>query len=135
MPSTSNPIRGTRLLLVDDSAEMRRILRRLLQTQEHWIVSEEASDGAEAVAKFEEDKFDAIVLDFQMPGMNGLEAARHITQRSPHTPILMVTLHNSSQLAEQARRVGVRGICSKTELECLVEGVAAVMQDKTFFRS
>jgi CheY-like chemotaxis protein len=52
---------------VDDSAEMRRILRRLLEAQDNWRVCAEASDGTEAAAKFDENKFDAIVLDFQMP--------------------------------------------------------------------
>jgi DNA-binding NarL/FixJ family response regulator len=55
---------------------MRRTLRNLLETQEDWKVCDEASDGREAVAKFDKDKFDVIVLDFQMPGMNGLDAAK-----------------------------------------------------------
>jgi CheY-like chemotaxis protein len=120
-------------LVVDDCAEIRRVLRRLFEEQDHWRC-DEASDGAEAVAKFDESKFDAIVLDFQMPGMNGLEAARRITRRSPHTPILMVTLHNSPQLAEEARKAGIRGICSKIDLECVVEGVAAVIENRSYFR-
>jgi DNA-binding NarL/FixJ family response regulator len=121
--------------VVDDNAVMRRTLRNLLETQDEWRVCDEASDGREAVAKFDKEKFDVIVLDFQMPGMNGLDAAKQITSRSPSTPILMVTLHHSPQLAEEARKVGIRGICPKADIECLVEGVATILDSKSYFKN
>ena len=113
---------------------MRRSLRSLLETQERWQVCDEASDGREAVAKFDKDKFDVIVLDFQMPRMNGLDAAKQIAMYSPDTPILMVTLHDSPQLAEQARKVGIRGICAKSDIDCVVEGVTTVLNHKLYFK-
>jgi DNA-binding NarL/FixJ family response regulator len=113
---------------------MRRSLRSLLESQERWKVCEEASDGGEALAKFDKDKFDVIVLDFQMPRMNGLDAAKQIATHSPDTPILMVTLHNSPQLAEQARKVGIRGICAKSDIDCVVEGVTTVLEHKLYFK-
>jgi DNA-binding NarL/FixJ family response regulator len=76
-----------------------------------------------------------IVLDFQMPGMNGLDAAKQITARSPATPILMVTMHYSSQLAEEARKVGIRGICPKADIECVVEGVTTILHNKSYFKN
>ena len=63
---------------------------------------DEAADGQEAVAKFSRGKFDAVVIDFQMPVMNGLEAAKQISSPSPETPILMITMHTSSHLAAEA---------------------------------
>jgi DNA-binding NarL/FixJ family response regulator len=126
---------GARILVVDDNAAMRRTLRNLLETQDDWRVCDEASDGREAVAKFDKEKFDVIVLDFQMPGMNGLDAAKQITSRSPSTPILMVTLHHSPQLAEEARKVGIRGICPKADIACLVEGVAMILDNKPYFKN
>jgi two-component system chemotaxis response regulator CheB len=96
-PSAQSRSHGARILVVDDNAVMRRTLRNLLESQDDWRVCDEASDGWEAVAKFDKEKFDVIVLDFQMPGMNGLDAAKQITSRSPSTPILMVTLHHSPQ--------------------------------------
>jgi DNA-binding NarL/FixJ family response regulator len=120
---------------VDDNAVMRRALRNLLETRDDWKVCDEASDGLEAVAKFDKEKFDVIVLDFQMPGMNGLDAAKEITSRSPNTPILMVTLHHSAQLAEAARKIGIRGICPKADIACVVEGVTAVLDNKPYFKN
>jgi CheY-like chemotaxis protein len=57
---------GTRILVVDDNLVMRRTLIKLLDSHEDWRVCDEASDGDEAVAKFDKDKFDVVVLDFQM---------------------------------------------------------------------
>jgi DNA-binding NarL/FixJ family response regulator len=126
---------GARILVVDDNAAVRRALRNLLETQDDWKVCDEASDGLEAVAKFDKGKFDVIVLDFQMPGMNGLDAAKQITSRSPTTPILMVTLHHSPQLAEEARKVGIRGICAKADIECVVEGVTKILDNESYFKN
>ena len=89
------PQQETRILVVDDSDLMRRSLRTVLEGQDHWKVCDEASNGQEAVTKFSREKFDIVVLDFQMPVMDGLEAARQITVRSPDTPILMVSMHAS----------------------------------------
>jgi DNA-binding NarL/FixJ family response regulator len=126
---------GARILVVDDNAVMRRTLRNLLESQNDWRVCDEASDGGEAVAKFDEKKFDVVVLDFQMPGMNGLEAAKQITSLSPSTPILMVTLHHSPQLAEEARKVGIRGICPKADIGCVVEGVTTILDNRSYFKN
>jgi DNA-binding NarL/FixJ family response regulator len=126
---------AARILVVDDNAVMRRTLRNLLETQDDWKVCAEASDGREAVAKFDKEQFDVIVLDFQMPGMNGLDAAKQITSRSPSTPILMVTLHHSPQLAEEARKVGIRGICPKADIGCVVEGITTILDNKSYFKN
>lgn len=130
-----HPTQAARILIVDDNAMMRRSLRTLLESQDDWKVCGEAADGGEAVAKFDKDKFNVIVLDFQMPGMNGLDTAKQIALRSPGTPILMVTLHHSAQLAEEARKVGIRGMCPKSDIDCVVEGVAAVLENRPYFKN
>lgn len=124
-----------RIMVVDDSDLMRRSLRTLLEGQDHWKVCDEATNGQEAVTKFSHERFDVVVLDFQMPVMNGLEAARQITGRSPGTPILMVTMHATSQLAQEARKVGIRGVCGKTDIKCVVEGIDALLRGKPYFQS
>lgn len=129
MTSISHRSLGARILVVDDNAVMRRTLRNLLETQEEWKV------GREAVAKFDQEKFDVIVLDFQMPVMNGLDAAKEITSRSPSTPILMVTLHDSPQLAEAARKIGIRGMCPKADIKCVVEGVTTILDNRSYFKN
>jgi DNA-binding NarL/FixJ family response regulator len=73
------------------------------------------------------------VLDFQMPEMNGLDAARRIVDLSPKTPILMVTIHLSKQLSEEARKVGIRGACVKTDISSVVDAVGALLREETYF--
>lgn len=123
-----------RILVVDDSQLMRRCLRTLLEQQDSWKVCCEAADGREAIERAQQIAPDVIVLDFQMPVMNGLDAAKEIRRRLPNIPILMLTLHMSPQLEDQARRIGIRGACDKGNINCVVEGVDALLRHGTYYR-
>jgi DNA-binding NarL/FixJ family response regulator len=123
----------TRILVVDDNPAVRRYLRGVLEQQPGWRVCDEARDGQDAVNRFQQIRPDVVVLDFQMPYMNGLDAARKISQLSPETPILMVTLYLTKQLSEEAQKVGVRGTCAKTDLHCVVDAVEALLREETYF--
>ena len=122
-----------RILLADDSPAIRRCLRGLLDQQADWLVCDEAVNGKEAVERFRKVKPDLIVLDFQIPEMNGLDAARHIAKLSPKTPILMVTIHLSKQLSEEARKAGFRGACAKTNISAVIDAVGALLRNETYF--
>jgi DNA-binding NarL/FixJ family response regulator len=122
-----------RILVADDSPAIRSCLRGLLDHHGDWLVCDEASNGKEAVERFLEAKPDLIVIDFQMPEMNGLDAARHIVGLSPKTPILMVTIHLSKQLSQEARKVGIRGACAKGDIHSVVDAVGALLREETYF--
>jgi len=122
-----------RILVVDDNPAVRRHLRRVLEQHDDWLVCDEARNGQDAVNRFRQVRPDVIVLDFQMPEMNGLDAARIISQQAPEIPILMVTLYLSKQLSEEARRVGIRGACAKTDIGCVVDAVGALLREETYF--
>src|SRR6202790_3483340 len=123
---------SARILVVDDSQLMRRCLRTLLEQHDKWKVCCEASNGREAIQKAQQADPDVIVLDFQMPEMNGLDAAREIRRQSPEVPILMVTLHMSPQLEDQAKRIGIRGACDKGNIQCVVEGIDTLLHHGTY---
>jgi DNA-binding NarL/FixJ family response regulator len=130
-----NPkVSPVRILVVDDSELMRRCLKTLLEQEEQWKVCSEAANGVEAIEKAEQSAPDVIVLDFQMPEMNGLDAAREIRRRAPNIPILMVTLHMSPQLEHQARKVGIRGACDKNDVGCVVKAVETLLHQGTYYR-
>lgn len=76
---------------------------------------------------------DVIVLDFQMPEMNGLHAARSIHEQSPRASILMLSAHMSPQLTEEARTVGIRGVCAKSNVFSVVEAVQTLLDNRTYF--
>ncbi len=125
--------KDVRILVVDDNAAVRRHLRGVLEQHDSWRVCDEAQNGLEAVDRVRQIQPDVIVLDFQMPEMNGLDAARIISRLSPETPILMVTLYLSRQLAEEARKAGIRGTCAKTDMGSVVTAIGALLRRETFF--
>jgi DNA-binding NarL/FixJ family response regulator len=118
---------------VDDNPTVRRYLRGVLEEHEGWRVCDEARNGHEAVERFQLVRPDVVVLDFQMPEMNGLDAARVIARLSPDTPILMVTLYLSKQLSDEARKVGIRGTCAKADIGSVVDAVGALLREETYF--
>lgn len=123
-----------RILLVDDNPAVRRYLRAILEQQESWRVCGEARTGAEALHQvLESPPPDLILLDYQMPDLNGVDVAKQISELFPKIPILMVTLHLSNQLAEAARQAGVRGACAKQDIGSVVEAVDVLLHDKTYF--
>jgi len=102
------------VLVVDDNAQVRRALRSLVEQSCDWKVCGEAEDGEAAVQKVKELHPDLVILDLQMPVMNGLEAAREIGRIAPNTIMVMFTMHNSNQLEQEARAAGVRDVLSKS---------------------
>jgi DNA-binding NarL/FixJ family response regulator len=124
-----------RILIVDDSPLVRQRLRDMLQQHPHWKVCGEAASGSEAIQKVQGLGPDLIVLDFLMPGMNGLQAARELGKVVPDVPILMFTMHLSRQLVEEARNVGIRGAVAKSDAGRIIEGVEALLRNEAFFCS
>jgi DNA-binding NarL/FixJ family response regulator len=122
-----------RILVVDDNPAVRHYLRSLLEQQSTWQVCDEARTGGEALQRVRDNPPDMILLDFQMPDLNGLEVARQITGLFPEIPILMVTIHLSKQLAEEARRAGIRGACAKSDVGSIVQAVDALLHAGTYF--
>lgn len=123
-----------RILLVDDNPAVRRYLRAILEQQESWRVCGEARTGAEALQLvLEAPPPDLVVLDYQMPDLNGVDIAKQISELFPAIPILMVTLHLSKQLADAARQAGVRGACAKQDIGSVVEAVDVLLHNRTYF--
>ena len=119
----------TRILIADDSPPVRRGLRTLLGLNEDWQVCGEAVDGADAVEKAHQ----LILMDFSMPRMDGVQAAREIAKSGTDTPILLFTLNLSTQIMEMARNAGLRGAISKSEISKLPYAIRALQRGETFF--
>jgi two-component system, NarL family, invasion response regulator UvrY len=123
-----------RILVVDDNPAVRHYLRAILEQQAAWQVCDEARTGGEALQRVKKaPPPDLILMDFQMPDLNGLDVAQQIAQLFPKIPILLVTIHLSSQLAEAAKKVGVRGACAKTDVGSIVQAVEALLHEQTYF--
>lgn len=106
----SNPIR---VLIVDDHAPFREGLHALLTSVPEMEVAGEAANGDDAIRKAAKLQPDVILMDIQMPGMNGIEATRQIYQSSPHMGVIVLTMFEDDDSVFAAMRAGARGYLLK----------------------
>ena len=106
-----------RVLIVDDHAFIRRGVQTILHPFPEWEFCGEAENGKEAIRKADELKPEVIIMDISMPGLNGIEATRAIRKNQPTAKIVLLTLHDSSELLRIAFRAGARGYLLKTDAE------------------
>jgi DNA-binding NarL/FixJ family response regulator len=123
------------ILIVDDHEVLREGVRSIIaRARPHWEICGEASDGPEAIEAAHRLQPTIILLDVTMPGMSGLEAASRICKVSPSSQILIFTMHESGQLAGDARRAGARGYVSKTDAaRHLILAIETLLSGGTFF--
>lgn len=117
-----------RFLIVDDSDLVRRGLRTVLQANPEWEVCGEAADGLTGVEMFKDLHPSVVIVDFQMPGINGIETARRMLEIAPAVPIVMFTQHASEELETRAREAGIRSVVSKIDVLPMV-GIIETLLD------
>ena len=123
-----------RILLADDHTVIRRGLRALLERQNGFAVVAEAADGREAVEQAAAINPDVAVMDIGMPNLNGIEAARRITEKRPETAVVILSLHADESYVLRALKSGARGYLLKVSPEeDLINAIHAVHQGKAFF--
>jgi PAS domain S-box-containing protein len=123
-----------RILIADDHEVMRRGLRGLIESQDEWAVCGEAIEGVEAVRKTRELHPDLVILDINMPGLSGLDAAQQIRRENALTRVLFFTVHDSEQMMREIASTGAQGYVSKARAgQDLVEAVRSVLRGGTFF--
>lgn len=125
-----------RILVADDHEVVRRGVRMLLEAQPGWEVIGEAATGREAAKLAKKLKPHVVVLDITMPELNGLEAIRHISKAVPQTEVLVLTVHESEQMAREVLAAGARGYILKSDASRdLAAAVEALSEHKPFFTS
>lgn len=102
------------ILIADDHEMLRRGIRAMLETQSEWEICGEAINGQEAVEKAGGLRPDLVILDINMPVLNGLAAVRQILRNAPETKILVFTVHDSDQTAKEVRAAGAHACVSKS---------------------
>jgi DNA-binding NarL/FixJ family response regulator len=126
-----NPIR---ILLADDHTVMRKGLRALLERHPELTVVAEANDGREAVSLAASTTPDVVVIDIGMPNLNGIEAARRITEKRPETAVVILSMHADESYVLRALKSGARAYLLKdSPEEDLIQAIRAVAQGKAFF--
>ena len=106
----------------------------MLQSQAHIEVCGEASDGAQAIREAEKLTPDVIVLNINMPVLNGFEAAREIKTILPKAAIVILSQNADRQFVEDAKKIGVQAYVAKSKAgEALVNAVEAAVKGADFF--
>lgn len=116
------------ILLADDHNIVRQGLRALLQSEPHFRLIGEASDGIEAVRLAERLKPDVLITDVMMPGLNGLEVTRQVTKMLPRTRVIILSMYTNDAYVLEALKNGALGYVLKdSQAADLIQAVKEVL--------
>ncbi len=125
---------AVRVLLVDDHPVFRHGLRALLDALPEVVVVAEGTDGREAVALAAEHRPDVVIMDLQMPGLDGVAATREIVAASPEVGVLVLTMFDDDDSVFSAMRAGARGYLVKgADSPDVLRAVTAVARGEAIF--
>src|SRR5688500_3862570 len=127
-------MRKTSVLLVDDHPFVREGIRSFLSDLPDFEVVGEASSGSEALKMAQQHAPDFILLDINMPGINGLEAVGQLRKSMPKAKILVLTVHNSREYVLHVARSGAHGyILKEAPPEELLEAMNAIRGGQKYY--
>lgn len=122
-----------RLMIADDHTLLRQGLRNVLELEEELQVVGEASDGEDAIKKAETLRPDVILLDLNMPKMNGIEVTRWVKNNHPEIQIVILTIHEDENYMFEVIRAGARGYLLKdVDPPMLVKAIRTVAEGQSF---
>src|SRR5688572_19270797 len=123
-----NPRYPIRVLIVDDHAGYRRGLRAMLDLEPDMEPVGEAGDGREAAEMVEQSRPDIVLMDMNMPGVDGLEVTRKLTHSHPHLGVIILTMFAGEEYLREARRAGASAYVLKDAgSEVLLDTIRAVI--------
>jgi len=103
----------TRILIADDHTLVREGLKQILSAAKDLVVSAEAVDGDQALARVRESDFDLVLLDMSMPGLSGIDLVKRLKLEKPRLKILVLSMHGEQQYAVRAYKAGASGYLTK----------------------
>lgn len=123
-----------RVLVVDDHESVRKGVCAILSSRPDLELCGEAVDGEDAINKAALLRPDIVIMDISMPGMDGMSAAREIRKLHPEIATIILSMHDSRQLIESARKVGIKGYVTKGQAgSILLDAVDSVAKGESFF--
>jgi len=122
--------RSRRILVVDDNGDIRKVISNLLRFMGFDVAL--AGNGIEALAVFVENSFDLVVTDLQMPAMDGSQLAQLVKERSPNTPVIMLTGSDGETVWKKVKTGSVDSVIFKPfklkDFQNTVQGALASRQ-------
>ena len=123
-----------KLLIADDHTILRDGIVSLLQTEQGFAVTGTASNGYEVMELINKNDYDVCLLDINMPGLDGMEAAKLIREKKPDIKIIMLTTYNDREIISELIHIGVAGYLLKnSDKQELVEAINKVMKGRHYF--
>jgi two-component system, NarL family, nitrate/nitrite response regulator NarL len=123
-----------RVLLVDDHPVVRKGLCSCLSNRENIKVVGEASEGREAIQKVKELAPDIVLMDLNMPGMDGLTVTETVRKESPQTKVLVLSMHSNREYVLRIVKAGARGYVLKdAPPDELIKAIETVNDGEAFF--
>ena len=117
------------ILVIDDSPLTLKAIRTILELHPPWKVVGEAENGPQGLALYQQMRPDVVILDFQMPGMNGIEVGQEIRKADSNALLILFSLHASKHLEDLAKAAGFDAVLSKVDPYPIV-GIIEAMTSK-----
>ena len=123
-----------RIIIADDHTLLRDGLRALFASVSDIEVAGEAENGADVITKADQLQPDVILMDIQMPGINGIQATRQIVKKHPDIGVIVVTMYKDDDSVFAAMRAGARGYILKgADQEEMLRAIRAVARGEALF--
>ena len=124
-----------RVMLVDDHGLIREGIKQILELEKDIVVVGQAGDGEEAFVKVEDLKPDIILLDINMPKVNGIEALRRFKDIGIESKIIMLTIHEDKEYIMETMKLGADGyILKDSSADCFIKAIRDVLNGKEFIQ-
>ena len=103
-----------RVLIVEDDQEIRNSFSLIVNSSQKFTVVNAYGSCEDAISNINRDKPEIVLMDIELPGMNGIQGAKHIKEKYPHTEVIMVSVYEDSELVFEALKAGASGYITKS---------------------
>ncbi len=134
--SQTTQINPIRMMIVDHQHMVRAGLCKLVESAPDIKVVAEAESGEDAIAQYKAAPVDVLLMEVNMPGAGGFVATQRLLRINPSIAVLLISMHQSAELAAKALKIGAKGfICKCCNPDELLHAVRMVHQGRTFLDS
>ncbi|WP_233523041.1 response regulator [Peribacillus saganii] len=118
---------NTNIVIIDDHQLFREGVKRILDFEQTFQVVAEGDDGSEAISLVEEYNPDVVIMDINMPQINGVEATKQLIEKHPETKVIILSIHDDENYVQHALQTGASGyLLKEMDADALVEAVKVV---------
>ncbi len=118
---------STRIVIIDDHQLFREGVKRILEFEKSFEVVAEGNDGTEAIELVERHHPDVVLMDINMPNVNGIEATQHLVDNFPDSKVIILSIHDDENYVTHALKTGASGYMLKEmDADALIEAIKVV---------